>query len=76
MLTRVILVLILIFSTYSFATSDIDDNITVEKVFKKMQRAYKNENKKAFFHHVSEHKFQQDYWDIIHILNVVSNSNT
>jgi hypothetical protein len=26
-----------------------------------MVRAYKNENKKAFFHHVSEKNFQQDY---------------
>jgi len=33
----------------------------VEKVFKKMQRAYKNKNKKEFFHYVSENKFQKDY---------------
>lgn len=82
MLKRVMLVLILIFSTYSFASSDIDDNMMVEKVFKKMQRAYKNENKKAFFHHVSEHKFQKDYlsfYDSVDedfITNDILNANT
>lgn len=61
MIKRVILVLILVFSTYSLASSKMDENLMVEKVFKKMERAYKDENKKAFFHYVSESKFQQDY---------------
>jgi len=61
MIKRVILVLVLIFSTYTFASSEINENIMVEKVFKKMQRAYKEKNQKSFFQYVSENKFQQDY---------------
>ncbi len=61
MLNKAILILSLIFSTSLFASSDMSQNDKVEKVFKKMVRAYKNENKKSFFHYVSENKFQQDY---------------
>ena len=75
MIKRVILVFILIFSTYSFASSNMDENNKVEKVFKKMVRAYKNENQKAFFNHVSEKKFQQDYLSFYDSIDEDFNTN-
>ena len=39
------------------------DDVKVEKTFKKMLRAYKNKNMKAFFMNVSENRFQNDFLD-------------
>lgn len=38
-----------------------NEDMKVEKTFKKMVRAYKNKNMKAFFINVSENRFQQDF---------------
>ena len=75
MIKRVLLVLILIFSTYSLASSDMNQNDKVEKVFKQMVRTYKNKNQEAFFHHVSENRFQQDYLSFYDSIDEDFNTN-
>ena len=44
-------------------TKQADDE-KVEKVFSKMVRAYRGENIKGFFRHVSENKFQKDFLEL------------
>lgn len=75
MIKKLILALLLVFSTNMFASSSVGENAKVEKVFKKMVRAYKNKNLKAFFHHVSEKDFQLDYLSFYDSLDEDFNTN-
>ena len=71
MLKNIMLVMVLLFtfSSYTYAgDKGQQDNDKVEKTLKKMVRAYKNENLRAFFTHVSEDKFQQDFLDFAEYL--------
>jgi len=64
MLRKILLVLLLFFGSSIYAADEkSQDDVKVEKTLKKMIRAYKNENLKAFFRHVSENRFQQDFLD-------------
>lgn len=60
MFKKIILIFVLLFSTNSLMAAN-DQDVGVEKVFHKMMSAYKNENIKSFFNHVSKSRFQQDY---------------
>jgi len=62
MLKNMVLVFVLLFSINTFAVDKkLQDDAKVEKTLKKMIRAYKNEDRRAFFRHVSENRFQQDF---------------
>ena len=64
MLKNILLGLFLVFSLHVSAFAEDSKQVEddkVEKVFTKMARAYKGENIRVFFSHVSESKFQKDF---------------
>jgi len=66
MIKNILLSLIMLFVFNATAWADDSkqqDDVKVEKTFKKMLRAYKNKNMKAFFMNVSENRFQNDFLD-------------
>ncbi len=70
MAKNILMILVLIFTTFSFATSEYDKDIIVKNqtrndkvktVFKEMMNAYEEEDIRQFFFYVSEDRFEQDY---------------
>ncbi len=70
MLKKMLLVFVLFVGLNALAVDKkIQNDEKVEQTLIKMVRAYKNEDRKAFFSHVSENKFQQDFLDFSDDLN-------